>query len=53
MQRPSEKFHARVKAVIAIALTFTAGVVDIVWYLAVYHILVAHPLSVEEEKDQI
>jgi len=42
MQSPSQKSHARVKAVIAILLTFTAGIVDIVGYLAVYHIFVAH-----------
>ena len=42
MQTPSQKSHARVKAVIAILLTFTAGIVDIVGYMTVYHIFVAH-----------
>lgn len=42
MRSPSQKSHARVKAVIAILLTFTAGIVDIVGYVTVYHLFVAH-----------
>ncbi len=42
MRTPSEKSHARVKGSIAIALTFGAGIVDIVGYLTVFHLFVAH-----------
>lgn len=42
MRSLSEKAHTRVKASIAILLTFTAGIVDIVGYITVYHLFVAH-----------
>lgn len=42
MQNPSETSHARVKRSIAIVLTFAAGIVDIVGYMTVYHLFVAH-----------
>ncbi len=42
MQIPSDERNARLKAGVAILLTFTAGLVDIVGYIAVYHSFVAH-----------
>ena len=42
MQTPSETSHASVKRSIAIVLTFAAGIVDIVGYMTVYHLFVAH-----------
>lgn len=42
MPSPSETSHARVKRTIAIVLTFAAGIVDIVGYMTVYHLFVAH-----------
>ncbi len=42
MPNPSEMSHARVKRTIAIVLTFAAGIVDIVGYMTVYHLFVAH-----------
>ncbi len=42
MQSPSQKSHARVKGGIAVVLTFAAGFVDVVGYMTVYHLFVAH-----------
>lgn len=42
MAVPIEGSHARVKGTVAILLTFTAGIVDIIGYLTVYHSFVAH-----------
>ena len=42
MQTPSETSHARAKRSIAVVLTFAAGIVDIVGYMTVYHLFVAH-----------
>jgi uncharacterized membrane protein YoaK (UPF0700 family) len=42
MPRPSHPRHTRQKQVVALLLTFAAGVVDIVGYLALYHTFTAH-----------
>jgi uncharacterized membrane protein YoaK (UPF0700 family) len=42
MQVPWNSSHAEVKAAIALLLTFTAGFIDIVGYITVYHVFVAH-----------
>jgi uncharacterized membrane protein YoaK (UPF0700 family) len=42
MTRVPQSSRARAKATVALGLTFAAGVVDIVSYIAVYHLFVAH-----------
>lgn len=42
MQVQWNSAHARMKATVALLFTFTAGFIDIVGYLTVYHVFVAH-----------
>ncbi|HUC28906.1 MAG TPA: YoaK family protein [Candidatus Acidoferrum sp.] len=42
MQVARQSAHTRTKALVALLLTFAAGIVDIVGYISVYHIFVAH-----------
>jgi uncharacterized membrane protein YoaK (UPF0700 family) len=42
MQAPGHSPRLKAKSIIALWLTFAAGIVDIVGYLAVYHTFVAH-----------
>ena len=42
MQAPPKTARIRAKSAVALLLTFTAGIVDIVGYILVYHVFVAH-----------
>lgn len=42
MQAPPQTGRIRAKSAVALLLTFTAGIVDIVGYIIVYHVFVAH-----------
>ena len=42
MQAPLQNGRIRAKSAVALLLTFTAGIVDIVGYILVYHVFVAH-----------
>ncbi len=42
MQPPWNSAHAQIKAIVALLLTFTAGFIDIVGYITIYHVFVAH-----------
>lgn len=42
MALPGKTTHAKTKSAVALLLTFTAGIVDIVGYITVYHLFVAH-----------
>ncbi|HEV2399683.1 MAG TPA: YoaK family protein [Candidatus Sulfotelmatobacter sp.] len=42
MALPGKSTHAKTKSAVALLLTFTAGIVDIVGYITVYHLFVAH-----------
>jgi uncharacterized membrane protein YoaK (UPF0700 family) len=42
MQAPRQTGRIQAKSVVALLLTFTAGMVDIVGYILVYHVFVAH-----------
>lgn len=39
---PEKNTHTKVKSAVALLLTFTAGIVDIVGYITLYHLFVAH-----------
>lgn len=40
----------RAKSAVALALTFTASIVDIVGYIAVYHLFVAYMTLIETDE---
>ncbi len=42
MQFPWNSTHADIKATVALLFTFTAGFIDIIGYITVYHVFVAH-----------